>query len=57
MKYAGCEMNFLFFSKKVIFLKFQLQYNMSLSTWDKNFLSFVKLAMTTWQQFYISFIG
>ena len=46
-----------FFGKKSNFLKFQLHINTSLSTWDRNFLSFVKSAMTTWQQFDISFIS
>ena len=57
MRYAGLAMNFHFFAKKSKFLNFQLQFNMSLSTWDRNSLSFVKSAMTTWQQFDISFIG
>ena len=48
---------FSFFCEKSNFLKFLLQFNKSLSTWDRNFLSFVKSAMTTWQQFDISFIG
>ena len=48
---------FSFFCKKSKFLNFQLQFNMSLNTWDRNFLSFVKSAMTTWQQFDISIIG
>ena len=48
---------FSFFCKKSKFLNFQLRFNMSLSTWDRHFFSFVKSAMTTWQQFYISFIG
>ena len=39
------------------FLQFQLHFSMSLSTWDRNFLGFVKSAMTTWQQFDMSFIG
>ena len=56
MRYAGCALNFHFFAKRVFFLRFQLQCNMSLSTWDRN-LSFVKSAMTTWKQFDISFIG
>ena len=48
---------FSFFCQKSNFFRFQLQFNMSLSTWDRNFLSFVKSAMTTWQQFEVSFIG
>ena len=48
---------FSFFCKKSDFLRFQLQFNTSLSTWDRHFLSFVKSAMTTWQQFDISFIS
>ena len=46
-----------FFGKKVIFSKFQLQFNASLSTWDKIFLGLVKSALMTRQQFDVSFIG
>ena len=48
---------FSFFGKKSNFLKFQLQFDKLQSTWDRNFLSYVKSAVTTWRQFHISFIG
>ena len=48
---------FSFFCKKSNFLKFHLQFNMSLCTWDRNLLSYVKSAMTTWLQFHISFLS
>ena len=36
---------FSFFCEKSNFLKFLLQFDTSLSTWDRNFLSFVKSAI------------
>ena len=47
---------FSFLCKKGNFFKFQLQFKMSLSTWDRNLLSYVKSAMTTRLQFDISFL-
>ena len=53
MRYAGFVMNFQFFANLFFFFKFLLQFNASLSNWDKNFLSCVKSAMTTCLDFYV----
>ena len=53
MRHVGFVMSFLFFEKSS-FLKFQLQFDMSLLY--GNFLSYVKSAMTARLQFDKSFL-